>query len=61
MDLVEPIQVCNWDSALAQTSMEAILNKGVQVELVLCNNDGMAQGVIAALNAAGYKPRSDRR
>lgn len=54
MDLVEPIQVCNWDSALAQTSMEAILNKGVQVELVLCNNDGMAQGVIAALNAAGY-------
>lgn len=53
MTAVEPIQVCNWDSALAQTAMEALLNKGVEIELVLCNNDGMAQGVIAALNAAG--------
>lgn len=54
MDLVEPVQVCNWDPATAQTAMEAILNKGTAVELVLCNNDGMAQGVIAALNASGY-------
>lgn len=54
MDLVEPIQVANWDTAAAQTAMEAIINKGTEVELVLCNNDGMAQGVIAALNAAGY-------
>lgn len=54
MELAEPIQVCNWDSAAAQTAMEAILNKGTPIELVLCNNDGMATGVIAALNAAGY-------
>lgn len=54
MDLAEPIQVCNWDAATAQAAMEAILNKGTHVELVLCNNDGMAEGVIAALNAAGY-------
>lgn len=27
---------------------------GNMIELVICNNDGMAEGVISALNAAGY-------
>jgi methyl-galactoside transport system substrate-binding protein len=47
------ILVCNWDAALAQTAMEAILNSGTNVEFVICNNDGMAQGAIAALIADG--------
>lgn len=47
------ILVCNWDSALAQTAMEAVLNSGTNVEFVICNNDGMAQGAIAALIADG--------
>ena len=29
-------------------------NKGNMIELVICNNDGMAEGAIAALNNAGY-------
>ncbi len=27
---------------------------GNMIELVICNNDGMAEGVVSALNAAGY-------
>ena len=33
--------------------MEALFNKGVNVELVIANNDGMAEGVINALVADG--------
>ena len=29
-------------------------NAGNMVELVICNNDGMAEGAITALSAAGY-------
>ena len=29
-------------------------NKGNMIELVICNNDGMAEGAISALNSAGY-------
>lgn len=49
------ISVCNWDQALARDDMEAKLAayEG-QIEAVLCNNDGMAMGVLAALEAAGY-------
>ena len=31
---------------------------GNMIELVICNNDGMAEGVISALNAAGYNTGS---
>ena len=47
--------VCNWDAALAQEAMTAFL--GVHedaVEVVFCNNDSMAEGVVAALNAIGF-------
>ena len=30
------------------------------IELVICNNDGMAEGVISALNAAGYNTGSGK-
>ena len=53
MELANEIIVCNWDTACAQSSMEALINKGVNVELVIANNDGMAEGVINALVADG--------
>lgn len=48
-------QVCNWDQALAQNATEAWLSRyNDEVEVVIANNDGMAQGAIAALQAKGY-------
>ena len=34
-------------------SSHSVANKNM-VELVICNNDGMAEGAISALNSAGY-------
>ncbi|MGG7056902.1 galactose ABC transporter substrate-binding protein [Clostridium tertium] len=49
------LQVCNWDQALAQNATEAWLSRfGDEIEAVIANNDGMAQGAIAALQAQGY-------
>ncbi|MCD8035829.1 MAG: galactose ABC transporter substrate-binding protein [Clostridiales bacterium] len=55
MERIGEIQVCNWDTALAQSAMEALLaaNEG-KIELVICNNDSMAMGCIAALTNIGY-------
>lgn len=55
MEIVGEIQVCNWDTALAQAAMEAMLAayEG-EIELAIANNDSMALGIIAALNAVGY-------
>jgi D-xylose transport system substrate-binding protein len=44
----------NWDPALAQTHMEQFLTENDnEVDAVLSENDGMAGGVIAALEAQG--------
>jgi D-xylose transport system substrate-binding protein len=44
----------NWDPALAQTEMEQFLTENDnQVDAVLSENDGMAGGVVAALEAQG--------
>lgn len=44
----------NWDPAVAQTNMEQILTANDnKVDAVLSENDGMAGGVIAALDAQG--------
>jgi D-xylose transport system substrate-binding protein len=44
----------NWDPAKAQASMEQFLTaSGNKVDAVLAENDGMAGGVIAALEAQG--------
>jgi D-xylose transport system substrate-binding protein len=44
----------NWDPALAQTHMEQFLTENNnEVDAVLSENDGMAGGVIAALEAQG--------
>ncbi|WP_317854804.1 galactose ABC transporter substrate-binding protein [Chakrabartyella piscis] len=55
MELVSEIQICNWDTEIAQKSMEALLaaNEG-KIEMVIANNDGMALGCIAALSNIGY-------
>ena len=44
----------NWDPALAQTEMEQFLtDNNNDVDAVLAENDGMAGGVVAALEAQG--------
>jgi len=44
----------NWDPALAQTHMEQFLTENDnEVDAVLSENDGMAGGVVAALEAQG--------
>ena len=48
-----------WSAAAANEYMTTALtsyteNKNNMIELVICNNDGMAQGAISALNSAGY-------
>jgi methyl-galactoside transport system substrate-binding protein len=48
-----------WSAQAANEYMTTILSSfntanGNAVELVICNNDGMAEGAISALNVAGY-------
>ena len=48
-----------WSAQAANDYMNTILSSHSvsgqnMVELVICNNDGMAEGAISALNAAGY-------
>lgn len=52
---LEDNYLCNWDSTLAQEAMTAFLGTHEdEIEVVFCNNDSMAEGVVAALNAVGY-------
>ena len=49
------IQVCNWDTELANSAMSAWLTKyGDKIEFVISNNDAMAQGAVSALQSLGY-------
>jgi D-xylose transport system substrate-binding protein len=44
----------NWDPAIAQTTMEQVLTaENNEIDAVLSENDGMAGGVVAALEAQG--------
>ena len=55
-------QVCNWDQALAQNATEAWVSKfGDGIEVVIANNDGMAQGAITALQAQGFNNGGDTK
>lgn len=52
--------LCNWDATLAQEAMTAFLGTHEdEIEVVFCNNDSMAEGVVAALNAIGYNTGND--
>ncbi len=56
-------QLANWDSATANNMMSSLFRAegGVpNIELVLCNNDDMALGVISALEAKGYNTAGSR-
>ena len=56
-------QLANWDSATANNMMGSLfrVQGGLpNVELVLCNNDDMALGVISALEAKGFNKRGSR-
>ena len=56
-------QPANWDSATANNMMGSLfrVQNGVpNIELVLCNNDDMALGVISALQAKGYNTQGSR-
>ena len=49
------LQVCNWDTELANSAMSGWLTKyGDKIEFVIANNDAMAQGAVSALQSAGY-------
>jgi methyl-galactoside transport system substrate-binding protein len=53
-----------WSAAAANEYMTTALtsyneNKGNMIELVICNNDGMAEGAISALASAGYNTGSN--
>ena len=55
-----------WSASAANEYMTTILteytaaNKNM-VEAIICNNDGMAEGAITALNTAGYNTGGDKR
>ena len=51
--LEDPI-VANWDTAQANDRMTATWAAHPEIEVVFCNNDDMATGVIAAMNAFNY-------
>lgn len=49
------LQVCNWDTELANSAMSGWLTKyGDKIEFVIANNDAMAQGAVSALQSLGY-------
>lgn len=54
----------NWSATAANNYMNTNLaqyneDNGNMIELVICNNDGMAEGVITALNDKGYNLGTD--
>lgn len=54
----------NWSAKAANDYMVTNLSQyseatGNMIELVICNNDGMAEGAISALNAQGYNLGGD--
>ncbi len=55
-----------WSAAAANEYMTTALtsyneDSGNMIELVICNNDGMAEGAISALNSAGYNKGGSSR
>lgn len=54
IEIVSETYTDNWDPAIAQATMEQVLTaEGNDIDAVLAENDGMAGGVIAALDAQG--------
>ncbi len=54
IEIVSETYTDNWDPALAQATMEQVLTaENNEIDAVLSENDGMAGGVVAALEAQG--------
>lgn len=53
MEPVIPVQVCDWDDWEAQKVIQHLLIDQTAFEMVISNNDTMAVGALAALNAFG--------
>ena len=54
IEIVSETYTDNWDPAIAQTTMEQVLTaENNEIDAVLSENDGMAGGVVAALEAQG--------
>jgi D-xylose transport system substrate-binding protein len=57
IEIVKSVDTPDWDPNKAQSEMEQILTEtGGEIDGVYVMNDGMASGVVAALNSAGIKP-----
>lgn len=53
-------QIGNWDTAKGQEiAASALAEHGDAIEVIFCNNDGMALGAAAAIDAAGRKVGED--
>jgi D-xylose transport system substrate-binding protein len=54
IEIVSETYTDNWDPAIAQATMEQVLTaENNEIDVVLAQNDGMAGGVVAALEAQG--------
>jgi D-xylose transport system substrate-binding protein len=59
LDLVEERSHVNWSGDAARTTTESLLLKyDNKIDAFVCNNDGLASGVIAALEAEGLADSS---
>jgi D-xylose transport system substrate-binding protein len=57
LEIVKSVDTPDWDPNKAQSLMEQILTEtGGEIDGVYVMNDGMASGVLAALNSAGIQP-----
>ena len=57
LTIVKSVDTPDWDPTKAQSLMEQVLTEtGGKVDGVYVMNDGMASGVLAAINAAGITP-----
>ena len=54
-------KVCNWQATEAQPAVADFLSKfpNKQIDVVFCNNDGMAMGALASIEAAGLEVGKD--
>ena len=54
-------KVCNWQATESEPAVSDFLNKYPKgtIDVIFCNNDGMAMGAYAALEKAGYVVGTD--
>ena len=52
-------QTATWDETTAKQIVESVINSGKDFNIIYAENDGMAQGAVAALDAAGISHGKD--